>query len=130
MRSDWTPMTPGAKNRQIIVVWTDAGTHEIGYGASAPNYPAERMPKTFAELSAWWPNVPGQPGALLDFKSSRLVLFAPDEPYWSTVYNNWENVVHFPSVAGGGLEELPYAQILDTIVNSISAEVRQQPMEQ
>lgn len=126
MRSKWTPKSPEAKNRQVIVVWTDAGTHEIGFGSSEPNYPAEKMPKTFAELSMWWPDSLQMPEALLEYSSSRLVLFAPDEPYWSTIYNNWENVVHLTSNAGSGLKETNYAEILDQIVNSISAEVKQQ----
>jgi len=125
MRSKWTPTTSEAKNRQIIVVWTDAATHELGYGSGEPNYP-ESMPKTFADLSLWWPDVSQIPEALLDFSSSRLVLFAPDEPYWSTIFNNWDNVVHFPAAAGSGLEEATYNEILDTIVNSVVSEVKQQ----
>ena len=124
MRAKWTPASSEAKTRQVIVVWTDAGTHELGYGSSAPNYPAE-MPKTFAELSLWWPDVAQIPQALMDFNSSRLVLFAPNEPYWTTIFNNWENVVHFTAAAGSGLAEANYNEILDTIVNSLSMEVKQ-----
>lgn len=126
MRSKWTPRMSDTKNRQIIVVWTDAATHEIGYGSSASNYPVDKMPKTFGELSMWWPDSSQLPDALLDFSSSRLVLFAPDEPYWSTIFNNWENVVHFTAAAGSGLGEATYSEILDTIVNSVTSEVKQQ----
>ena len=125
MRSKWTPRVVDAKNRQIIVVWTDQGTHEIGYGSSAANYPVEKMPKTFAELSLWWPDESQIPEALLDFSSSRLVLFAPDAPYWSTIFNNWENVVQFPAAAGNGCSNANYNEILDTIVNSVMSEVKQ-----
>ncbi|MDO4544411.1 MAG: vWA domain-containing protein [Clostridia bacterium] len=122
MRSKWAPSDD--KARQIVVLWTDAGTHDLGHGSEAENYPAA-MPKTFSELSQWWANSPNQPGALMDFSAERLVLYAPDEPYWTTIFDNWENVVHFPSIAGGGLKETDYNQILDAIVNSISRKIVQ-----
>lgn len=125
MRSKWTPTSRETKTRQVIVVWTDAATHELGFGSSAPNYPAT-MPKTFAELTQWWPDESQTPDALLDFSSSRLVLFAPDEPYWSTVYNNWDNVVHFVATEGKGLEGTAYNEIMNAIVNSVTAEVGKQ----
>ena len=44
MRSDWD--TEGMKRRQVIVVWSDAATHPLGFGASMPNYP-KNMAKNF-----------------------------------------------------------------------------------
>ena len=123
MRSEWQPLGP--KNRQIIVLWTDAGTHDLGYGRKASNYPAA-MPKTFGELSAYWANRPDQPGALMDYSSERLVLYAPEKPHWTTIFDNWANVLHFPSIAGNGLSELAYSEILETIVNSITSGGNQQ----
>ena len=38
IKSKWSSDS-GAKKRQVIVVWTDAGTHEIGYGKKSYNYP-------------------------------------------------------------------------------------------
>lgn len=118
MRSNWSRPTPETKNRQIIAVWTDSGTHEIGYGASAPGYPVDKMAKSFEELSSWWPDENQLPEALFDFWASRLLLFAPDEPYWSTIYNNWENVIHYTSTAGCGLCDDTYYEILEQLVNS------------
>ena len=118
MRSRWTPIAENTIRRQLIVVWTDSGTHEIGYGASASGYPVDKMAKSFEELSLWWPNKNQLPETLLDFCSSRLILFAPDEPYWSTIYNYWDNVVHFTSSAGCGLCVDNYNEILDQFVNS------------
>ena len=51
IRSDWT--REGVKRRHIIVVWSDAPTHELGYGKVAPWYP-EGMAADFDELSLWW----------------------------------------------------------------------------
>ena len=45
IKSDWTK--EGTKKRSIIVVWTDASTHEIGFGSRAQNYPAG-MAKSFS----------------------------------------------------------------------------------
>lgn len=125
MLSKWTPRTQNVKNRQIIVVWTDQGTHEIGYGSSAANYPTEKMPKTFTELSSWWPDESQIREAKLNFVDARLILFAPDAPYWSTIYKNWDNVVQFSSEAGNGCNNANYKEILDNIVHSVMSEVKQ-----
>jgi hypothetical protein len=113
IRSDWD-RTPGVKHRQAIVVWTDASTHELGFGSSDSNYPSG-MPRDFGELSRWWDN-----DEYINGDDRRLVLFAPNEPYWSTISDNWDKVIHFPSTAGQGLEEIDYSQIIDTIVNTLA----------
>lgn len=114
IKSKWNE--DGIKRRQVIVVWTDADTHELGYGKSATNYP-ERMAKNFDELTAWWGD--RQNKGFINQSAKRLLLFAPNEPFWSTISDTWDNVIHFPSVAGQGLEEFDYAQIIDSISNTI-----------
>ncbi len=114
IRSDWN--TEGMKKRQVIVVWTDAETHEIGFGKSAPNYPS-KMAQTFDELTSWWGDV--QNNGYINQNAKRLLLFAPNGPYWSTISDTWDNVIHFPSVAGRGLGEFDYNQIIDSISNTI-----------
>ncbi len=114
IKSKWNDV-PG-KRRQVIVVWTDATTHELGFGRQAANYP-ERMAKNFDELTAWWGDV--QNNGFVDHRAKRLLLFAPEGPYWSSIVNNWDNVIHFPSVAGEGLEEFDYEAILNTIAQTI-----------
>jgi len=109
MKSNWT--TEGTDQRRVIVVWTDASTHAIGHGAKAPNYP-KGMPRDLSELGDWWDDIP--------MKAKRLVLYAPDEPAWSYISANWDNVVHYPSVAGNGLAECDYSEILDVLAQSIS----------
>ena len=108
IKSKWT--TEGAKKRQVIVVWTDACTHELGYGKSSPYYP-KGMPRNLGELSDWWDD--------MNRNDKRLLLFAPNEPGWSYISQNWENVVHIPSVAGNGLAEQSYSEILNYIANSV-----------
>lgn len=118
IRSPWMKQEPGKKYRQIIVVYTDAPTHELGYGAAAPSYP-EEMPKTFAELTSWWMDAGQQKAKYMDKIAKRLVLFAPYEPFWSTISDNWDNVVHFPSTAGEGCSDKNYQEIITLIAGSI-----------
>lgn len=114
IRSKWD--TEGMKKRHVIVVWTDANTHALGFGKSAGNYP-KNMAKDFNELTAWWGDC--QNKGYIDQNAKRLLLFAPDEPYWNTISNTWDNVIHFPSAAGEGLNEFDYKQIIDSISNTI-----------
>ncbi len=114
IKSDWN--TEGMKKRQVIVVWTDATTHKLGFGNRMPNYP-NGMAKDFDELTRWWGDV--QNRGFVNQQAKRLLLFAPDGAYWNTISDTWDNVIHFPSVAGKGLGEFDYEQIIDSISNTI-----------
>ena len=108
IKSDWT--TDSAKKRHVIVVWTDAPTHDLGHGRKSPYYPAG-MAVTLNELNTWWDD--------LNENAKRLIMFAPDEARWDYISRHWDNVVHYPSVAGNGLAETNYAEILNAIANSV-----------
>ncbi|MBQ3214616.1 MAG: VWA domain-containing protein [Oscillospiraceae bacterium] len=108
IKSKWN--TASARGRQVIVVWTDAGTHELGYGRRSKYYP-NGMPQNMSELNDWWDG--------MNSNSKRLVLFAPDENGWSYISQNWDNTVHIPSAAGNGLAEKSYNEILNAIANSV-----------
>jgi len=114
IKSNWN--TEGAKKRQIIVVWTDAETHPLGFGKTSPFYP-NGMASDIRELSSWWGGT--QQGGFVDREGKRLLLFAPDAPDWNVISQNWEKVLHFPSEAGKGLENLEYEEIINVITNSI-----------
>lgn len=114
IRSKWNPS--GTKRRQVIVVWTDAPTHPLGFAAKDPGYP-NGMPKNLDELTTWW-GTPERPG-YVDSDAKRLLLFAPDQPAWNFLSDNWDNVLHYPSAAGNGLQELEYNQIINAICNTI-----------
>lgn len=111
IKSDWT--TEGAKKRQVIVVWTDADTHALGYGSKSRFYP-KGMPSDLGELSDWWDDA-----ALIKQNAKRLVLFAPDVGNWKYISDNWDLTWHNPSVAGNGLAEQKYSEILNSIANSV-----------
>jgi hypothetical protein len=113
IRSPWKP--DGDKNRQVIVIWTDTGVHPLGDIADQKNYPAN-MPKDLAELRDWWE---GQDG-FMDSRSKRLLVYAPDSSEWSEIGREWDSALFFPSVAGGGLEEATYGEIINVICRSLS----------
>ncbi len=108
IKSPWT--TLGVKKRQVIVVWTDAGTHILGYGKSSPYYPSG-MPGNLAELEDWWD--------AMDAYAKRLIIYAPDTNFWNYIGENWEKVYHVKSAAGDGMVEHEYGAILNMIANTI-----------
>jgi len=114
IRSKWTDQ--GTKRRQVIVVWSDDATHDLGYGAAAPNYPS-KMAKDFNELTAWWGD---RESGYMDYSAKRLILYTPDLPAWNIISSTWENVLHFPSKAGEGLTDVTYEHIINTIANTIA----------
>ena len=76
-----------------------------------------RMPKDFNELTEWWGSRK-QPG-LMDESAKRLLIFAPNKQGWSTIRENWNNVIHVETEAGTGLQGCEYSEILEVICNSI-----------
>ncbi|MBR6107131.1 MAG: VWA domain-containing protein [Oscillospiraceae bacterium] len=114
IRSKWSD--GGVKRRQIIVVWSDASTHPLGYARGASNYP-KSMAVSFDELTKWWGD--RRDGGYMEDNAKRLIMYTPDVPGWSDITKTWNNVIHFMSEAGRGLEEADYHQIINAIANSI-----------
>jgi len=112
MTSPWT--TRGDRRRQVVVVWTDQPAHPLDALALPPAL-AGRVPADFSALTDLWEDPQGPLGS----SSKRLILFAPDGPGWSDISGVWENVVHHPSQAGGGLSDVDYGTIIDSIGNSV-----------
>jgi hypothetical protein len=110
--SPWT--TIGDRRRQVIVVWTDQPAQPLDPSVLPPDI-ASRVPLDFSALTDAWEDEQGRMGS----SSKRLILFAPDGPGWSDISGVWENVVHHPSQAGGGLSEVDYGTIIDSIGNSV-----------
>jgi hypothetical protein len=110
--SPWA--TTGDRRRQVIVVWTDQPAQPLDPSVLPADLSA-RIPADFSALTDLWENEQGPMGS----SSKRLILFAPDGPGWSDISGVWENVVHHPSQAGGGLSEVDYGTIIDSIGNSV-----------
>ena len=112
INSPWT--SRGDRRRQVIVVWTDQPAHPLNF-AVLPSGLASSVPTDFSALTDLWEDPQGP----LGLSSKRLILFAPDGPGWSDISARWENVVHHPSQAGGGLSDIDYGTIIDSIGNSV-----------
>ena len=112
MTSPWT--SRGDRRRQVIVVWTDQPAQPLS-PAGLPAAYRDRVPGDFSALTDVWEDAQGALGS----SSKRLILFAPDGPGWSDISAVWENVVHHPSQAGGGLSDIDYGTIIDSIGNSV-----------
>lgn len=107
IRSEWD--TEYLRHRKVIIVWSDAGTHDLGFGKKAPHYP-RGMASNMAELYDWWEDMDC---------SKRLILFTPDDNSWRFISDNWEFTLHYPSAAGEGLHDSDYQNILSCIANNI-----------
>lgn len=112
INSPWT--SEGDRRRQVIVVWTDQPAHPLNFAVLPPDL-ASSVPTSFSDLTDLWEDPQGPVGS----SSKRLILFAPDGPGWSDISASWENVVHHPSQAGGGLSDVDYGTIVDSIGNSV-----------
>jgi len=111
IRSKWD--TSCMSSRHIIMLFTDAPAHELGYGKSSKLYPSN-MAKTYAELSEWWDN-----SDYISQKAKRLVLFAPDSGVWNDISDNWSNVIHVRSKTGEGLIELKFQENKNAITDFV-----------
>ena len=131
INSKWA--TGSDKLRHIIVVWSDEGTHPLGFGGNPENgkylkmsydkvienanrYPT-KMAKSFDELTRWWGDE-SEPGRM-NQRAKRLLIYAPGKAYWGAISDSWEKVLHSPSIAGEGLRDVEYKEILDAIRNTI-----------
>lgn len=105
IKSKWT--TEGMFRRHIIMLWTDADAHAIGYGSRSQFYP-KGMPSDLGELSDWWDE--------LDCRSKRLILFAPDAGNWKYISDNWDLTMHIPTSTNPALTSNTYEMVINALV--------------
>ncbi|MBD2776403.1 vWA domain-containing protein [Iningainema tapete] len=110
LTSNWEKAQDFAKQRYVILMWTDASAHSLDKGLKPSHYPQE-IPQTFDELTDYWSEIPKS--------AKRLILYAPDTNPWSVIGCSWDNAIHFPSKGGSGLEEFEFSEILDAIASSV-----------
>lgn len=115
MKTKWCQ--DGWKKRHIIALFTDAPVHDLGYGKTSPYYPKKGMPDSFAKLYEMWGD--GQYPGVMNYSAKRLLLFAPQTSYWQRIADEWENVIMHTAAEAGGLSDVTYNIMLDTIVNSV-----------
>ena len=111
IKSTWD--RKAVKSRHIIAFYADSSAHPFCPPGQShpPHYPTD-MPKDLKELTDLW-------SQNMDSSAKRLLLFSPDVEPWSTISDDWDNTIHFPSKAGEGLAETDYNAIIESIVNSI-----------
>jgi serine/threonine protein kinase len=105
------------RRRHVIVLCTDASAHplEASAGHLINGYP-RGIPPTFDELTDAW----GDPGGrTVEYAAKRLLLYAPDTYPWNLISSHWDSVLHFPSRAGEGLNEVGFDQIVNAIAGSV-----------
>lgn len=126
MKSDWCKKDPNHKRRHIIAVFTDAPTHELGFGKASSDYP-EGMPRNFEELTQMWGNKLNREGSM-DYSAKRLILFIPKVEYlpasdgWKNIVEGampWENCDVIQINPRDEFKDVKFNRILDRIVNSI-----------
>jgi len=130
IRSRWMEKTPLSKSRQVIVVWTDAPVHPLGFcraldnGSRNPDYP-DILPTDFRELTDWW-GAPNSQTAYMDQRGKRLLIYGPGDMGlansmdWSALANSWNQTIHVQSRAGEGLGDHDYNEILTLLTKTIT----------
>jgi hypothetical protein len=114
LQSDWERGLD--RRRHVVVLFTDASAHplEAAHGRHIPGYPA--IPATFDDLTDTWDDPQGM---VMEFSAKRLLMYAPDVYPWNVISASWDNVLHYPSNAGRGLNEVEFDQIVDAIAGSV-----------
>ena len=109
MNSNWT--RDGDKQRHLIVMFTDAPAHPLGKTGSTEL--PDNIPTSFEGFVDMWE------GQVMDDRSKRMLIFAPDEDPWRIVAETCEGVFWIESKAGKGLSDIHYEEIFKGIVNSV-----------
>lgn len=103
------------RRRGVIVLWTDASAHPLERRPARCAQPVDELPRSFQDLTALWHDRAEAMGGTL----RRLILFAPAVAPWTTIAASWPQVLHRPSRAGGGLGEVDFGGIVETIVGGL-----------
>ena len=111
MNSSWTK--EGDRQRHLVILFTDAPAHPLEKSSSISGDYPEGMPANFEEFVDMWE------GQVMDERSKRMLIFAPDDYPWRTIAETCENVFWIESIAGKGLADIHFDEILKGIVNSI-----------
>ena len=121
IQTDW--VQTGQKHRHIIVMFTDSSAHKLeDPDRLNPDFLPE-IPESLEELTDIWmtpTRTTWGPEIKLKQPAKRLVVFAPDNMYpWPEIYESWNQVVYNPTADTSGLDDVPYADIINTIVGSV-----------
>lgn len=116
MKSDFTT---AAKDRQVIVLFTDADALALGQRAGEPNYPADMVDENgFLET---WACVSQSPDLKLRERNKRLVMFAPAGTKYEALKPILTRSLFEPVDMSAGLGDIEFSEIVKIIAASASS---------
>ena len=113
MKSDFTT---AAKDRQVIVLFTDAEALDLKQRASEAGYPSDMVDE--AGLIEMWACMALDPGFKL--RNKRLVMFAPDGTKYKALKAKLNRSVFEPVNMADGLADIDFKEIIKIIAASAS----------
>mgnify|MGYP004654344523 CR=1 FL=1 len=115
MKSDFTT---GAKDRQVIVLFTDAEALDLKERASEAGYPTDMVDEAgFIEM---WACMAQDPSFKLRERNKRLVMFAPDGTKYREFKSKLNRSVFEPVNMADGLGDIDFKEIIKIIAASAS----------
>lgn len=121
MTSDWN--AKGDKDRQVIVLFTDADAVPFGTHNGHPNYPAD-MVDADGLLNTWMcirPAFLNQGDFKLKERCKRLLMFAPAGTIYETMQGSYNRSQFIPVQMDAGLGDITFDEIIKTIAASASS---------
>ncbi len=119
MKSDFTT---GAKDRQVIVLFTDADALDLKQRAKEPNYPSDMVDEN--ELIKIWACTAQDSKFKLRDHNKRLVMFAPDGTKYKELKAKLDRSTFEPVSMEDGLGDIDFKQIIKLIAASVSGGMR------
>ena len=115
MKSEFTT---GAKDRQVIALFTDAEALDLGERKSSPDYPTDMV--DMIGLGDLWACVTQDSSLKLREKNKRLVLFAPAGSKYESLKTKFNRSVFEPVSMDKGLGDIDFSEIIKIIAASAS----------
>lgn len=115
MKSDFTT---GAKDRQVIVLFTDAEALDLKQRAGESGYPDDMVDDN--GLIEMWACMAQDPGFKLRERNKRLVMFAPDGTKYKALKSKLNRSVFEPVNMEDGLGDIDFKDIIKIIAASAS----------
>lgn len=114
MKSDFNT---GSKDRQVIVMFTDADALPLGARKGEANYPKDMVDEN--GLLEMWSCVIQDESFKLREKNKRLVIFAPDGTKYQKIFGHYNHSTYTPVDMAHGLGDIDFKEIIKVIAASI-----------
>lgn len=115
MMSDFTT---GVKDRQVIVLFSDADALALKERSGEPDYPADMVDE--AEFKETWSCLVQKKGFKLREKNKRIVMFAPEGTKYKELKSELNRSVFQPVDMSHGLGDIDFKNIIKIIAASAS----------